>query len=92
MTEEEKKFASDWMRLVDSRIEQVETKVQEIKKDTSDVVAAFAAAQGAFKVLEWLGKLAKPLAWLSALVGLCAVAYTRLTSTQTAKLIGELFK
>jgi hypothetical protein len=53
------------------RLVAVEVKVDALGESTKDVVAAFAAAQGAFKVLETLSKLAKPLLWLA---GLCVAA------------------
>lgn len=46
------------------RLCQVEQKVDKLQKDTEDVVEAFHAAQGAFKVLEFLAKVAKPILWL----------------------------
>jgi hypothetical protein len=42
----------------------VETKVDQIHRDTEGLVAAFNAAQGAFTVLEWLAKAAKPILWI----------------------------
>ena len=53
------------------RLCKVESKVDKVAKDTEDVVAAFKAASGAFMVLEWLAKLAKPLLWISG----CVVAF-----------------
>jgi hypothetical protein len=53
------------------RLVAVEGKVDALGESTKDVVAAFAAAQGAFKVLETLSKLARPLLWLG---GLCVAA------------------
>ena len=47
-----------------------EVKVDALTESTKDVTAAFTAAQGAFKVLETLSRLAKPLLWL----GGCFVA------------------
>ena len=49
----------------------VEQKVDRIDKNTEGVVAAFQAASGAFLVLETLGKLAKPILYIS---GLCVAA------------------
>ncbi len=49
----------------------VEQKVDRIDKNTEGVVAAFQAASGAFIVLEALGKLAKPILYIS---GLCIAA------------------
>lgn len=54
-----------------SRLILVEQKVDRIDKNTQGVVAAFQAASGAFLVLETLGKLAKPIIYLS---GLCVAA------------------
>jgi len=49
---------------------------QKIKNDTGEIVEAFASFKGAFKVLNWIGSLAKPVAYLvmlgSALYGLIA--------------------
>lgn len=57
-------------REIYDRLVAVESKVDALTKNTENVTAAFTAAQGAFKVLETLGKLAKPLLWL----GGCFVA------------------
>lgn len=43
------------------RLCEVESKVDKLTQDTKDVVEAFHAAQGAFTVLDWLAKIAKPL-------------------------------
>ena len=45
----------------------VEVKVDKIHNDTDDMVKAFNAAQGAFTVLEWLAKAAKPILWIGGL-------------------------
>jgi hypothetical protein len=55
-------------REIYDRLVAVEAKVDGIAGNTKDVVNAFAAAQGAFTVLETLSKLAKPLLWLGGLV------------------------
>ncbi len=55
-------------REIYDRLVAVEAKVDGIAGNTKDVVAAFAAAQGAFTVLETLSKLAKPLLWIGGLV------------------------
>lgn len=46
------------------RLCEVESKVDKLTKDTENVVNAFNAAQGAFIVLEWLAKAAKPILWI----------------------------
>ena len=55
-------------REIYDRLVAVEAKVDTIAGDTKDVVNAFAAAQGAFTVLETLSKLAKPLLWVGGLI------------------------
>ena len=55
-------------REIYDRLVAVEMKVDAISDGTKDVVKAFEAAQGAFTVLEWLAKAAKPLLWLGGLV------------------------
>lgn len=56
------------------RLCKVESKVDKVAKDTEDVVAAFKAAAGAFTVLEWLAKLAKPILWtVGAVAAIVAV-------------------
>lgn len=50
------------------RLVAVESKVDRIDSNTADVVVAFKAAQGAFIVLEWLAKAAKPLLWIGATI------------------------
>ena len=54
-------------REIYDRLVAVEGKVDALGNSTKDVTAAFAAAQGAFKVLETLSRLAKPLLWLGGL-------------------------
>jgi hypothetical protein len=44
----------------------VEEKVDSLDKKTGKVVIAFQAAEGAFVVLEMLGKIAKPIIWVLA--------------------------
>jgi len=45
------------------------TKITEgIKSDTAEIVAFFHSMHEAFKVLNWIGALAKPLAYIAMLV------------------------
>jgi hypothetical protein len=48
------------------RLIAVEAKVDKVSSDTEGMVKAFNDAQGAFHVLEWLAKVAKPILWLVA--------------------------
>ena len=54
----------------------VEAKINTLTSDTGDMVAAFKAAQGAFKVLEWVAKIAKPLLIVAAFLTAIGAAYT----------------
>jgi hypothetical protein len=56
-----------------TRLVEVEKKVDKVARDTESVVDAFEAARGAFTVLEWLAKVAKPLLWI---IGLSAAIAT----------------
>lgn len=62
-------------REIYDRLLLVEQKVERIEKNTEAVVVAFNAAAGAFKVLEFLGKLAKPLLFVGALLTAVGVAW-----------------
>jgi hypothetical protein len=57
------------------RLLAVEQKVNEIDDNTKGLVAAFHAAQGAFTVLEFLAKVAKPILWVSGLIALVGIAW-----------------
>lgn len=51
--------------------------MQQLRANTDDLVAFFGAMQGAFKVLSWIGKAARPIGWIAtaaaAVVGLIAL-------------------
>ncbi len=51
------------------RLMAVEAKVDNIEKNTDEVVKAFNAAQGAFQVLEWIAKAIKPIIVIGAFFG-----------------------
>ena len=59
-------------REIYDRLVAVEAKVDGLAVSTKDVTEAFAAAQGAFTVLEYIAKAVKPLLWLAA--GVSALA------------------
>jgi hypothetical protein len=58
------------------RLIAVESKVDKVAQDTKDVVDAFHAAQGAFTVLDWLAKIAKPLLLIGAFLAAIGAFYT----------------
>jgi hypothetical protein len=51
------------------RLLAVENKVDNIEKNTQEVVQAFNAAAGAFTVLEWIAKAVKPIIIIGAFFG-----------------------
>lgn len=56
----------------------VESKTDRVEKNTEDIVKAFNAAAGAFLVLEWLAKLAKPILWIVGLGAALTTAWDHL--------------
>ena len=62
-------------REIYDRLLAVELKVDIIEKNTADVVKAFDAAQGAFLVLEWVGKIARPILFIGATCTAAAIAW-----------------
>ena len=55
-------------REIYDRLVAVESKVDKLNSETEQVIKAFSAAQGAFTVLEWIAKAAKPLLWIAGVV------------------------
>lgn len=51
------------------RLLAVEAKVDNIEKNTQDVIKAFNAASGAFIVLEWIAKAVRPIIIIGAFFG-----------------------
>jgi len=62
-------------REIYERVLSLEVKVDALKADTTDLVGAFKAAQGAFIVLDWLAKLAKPILWIAGLATAAVAAW-----------------
>jgi hypothetical protein len=60
------------------RVVRLEEKVDRIEQNTAGMVAAFNAAQGAFTVLDWIAKVAKPILWIAGLGAAIAVAWEQL--------------
>ena len=50
------------------RLLAVESKVDEIDKNTKGLVEAIKALDGAFKVLGWIASAAKPILWVAGLI------------------------
>ncbi len=51
-----------------NRLLAVEQKVDEIDKNTKDLVNAIEAAKGAVKVLNWVASIAQPVLWIGGLI------------------------
>jgi len=56
----------------DSERNEMRGDIKQIKCDTGEVVAMFRALSGGFKVLQWLGALARPITYITASI---AAAY-----------------
>lgn len=50
------------------RLLAVESKVDDIDKNTKGLVEAIKALDGAFKVLGWVASAAKPILWVAGLI------------------------
>lgn len=58
---------------------------KEIKADTAELLEVFGSFKAAFKVLEWIGKAAKPLGYVVGLVASIAAFWAALKSGVTPK-------
>ena len=67
-------------REIYERLARVETKVDTIDQKTTDVVTAFEAARGAFIVLDWIGKVAKPILWMIGFGAIVVTTYEKFKS------------
>lgn len=60
-------------REIYERLVTVEKKVDQVHTETRNVVNAFQSVEGAFTVLNWIAKAAKPILWIGGLaVGVVA--------------------
>ena len=60
------------------RLVAVERKVDDVHTETRTMVAAFQAVDGAFTVLGWIAKVAKPLLWVGGLITAIGLMYGQL--------------
>lgn len=51
---------------ISSSVEILGTRIENLEKDTEGVLETFGALKGGFKVLQWIGKLAAPVAAIGA--------------------------
>ena len=59
--------------------------IQEIKTDTAEMLAVFKSWQGAMKVMDMIGKLAKPLGYIVGLGASIAAFWTAMKSGVSPK-------
>ncbi len=62
--EEQIKTLQEEFKMLRDQLTDNTQSTKNVEANTAGVVAAFKAAEGAFKVLEIIGKLAKPLLWI----------------------------
>lgn len=90
--------ASDWTELTDrvgnledgfgtfkSELADNTAATKRIETNTSELVEAFANLKGAFKVLNWIGKFARPLGYIAGAVAAVVSLYTAYKTGTTAK-------
>lgn len=59
-------------------VEDQNKSIKNLEDKTKDIISAFESAKGAFKVLEFIGMLAKPVFWLMSVSATCYGAFTYL--------------
>lgn len=52
---------------LENKVGQLQTKIESLETRISDLLGAFEAVQGAWKTLDFLSKLGKPILWLGAI-------------------------
>jgi hypothetical protein len=60
------------------RLLAVEKKVDDVHSETRTMVDAFKAVEGAFAVLGWIAKAAKPLIWIGGFITVIGLMYSDL--------------
>lgn len=67
---------------VRTKLESNAASMQKVLDSTAEIVEFFASMRGAMRVLDWIGKLARPVA---GIVGLCAAAVALWTAIRGAR-------
>ena len=62
---------SERMAAIERELGKTRQELHELKQQLSDLLEFFTAMKGAFKVLNWVAKIAKPLAAIVMLGGAC---------------------
>ena len=69
--------------LINQRFETSAKAIENVQTNTQDMLTVFESWKGAMKVLEWIGKIAKPLIYI---VGLGTAVFTAYTTLKTGGL------
>ena len=72
----------DDLALVHNRLERNAQMAQKILDSTAEIVEFFESMRGAMRVLNWIGKLARPVA---GIIGLCAALVALWTAIRGAR-------
>ena len=72
----------DDLALVRNRLERNAQMAQKILDSTAEIVEFFESMRGAMRVLNWIGKLARPMA---GIIGLCAALVALWTAIRGAR-------
>lgn len=72
------KDGSDTMKGLRADVDENTRITKEMHADTKEIVEFFRSVKGAFKVLEWIGQLAKPLGAIAALAAAAVGFWTAL--------------
>ena len=67
---------SERMAAIERDLKAATQELYELKQQLADLLEFFTAMKGAFKVLNWVGKVAKPLAAIVMLGGACVAFWT----------------
>jgi len=67
---------SERMAAIERDLKAVAQELQELKQQLAEMLEFFTAMKGAFKVLNWVGKVAKPLAAIVMFGGACVGFWT----------------
>lgn len=67
---------SERMAAIERELGKTRQELHELKQQLADLLEFFGAMKGAFKVLHWLGRLAKPVAYIVMLGTACLGFWT----------------
>lgn len=59
-------------------LEQISARLDKIETRTAEMLAMFEALQGGFRVLQMIGRLAKPIGYISAAVAAVVAAWAKI--------------